>query len=227
MERSATSRWSTACRLRSSPVSSRATNGRCPGATCSTCRRTRPEGVALEACTTYSIGFRAPSAEDLGSAFLDYLRDRLALGGRYADPHLALTTRPARIDAAMQRQVARMLRAIRWTADDTARFLGSHLSEPKPHVVFDPPPRPVAPAVFRARIARHGISLDLRTLMLYDRHRLYLNGLERPFPRGVPMPLRRLADRRMLTATECAGLPSTLRSLVHDWYRDGFLAPAA
>jgi 50S ribosomal protein L16 3-hydroxylase len=59
------------------------------------------DGVALDACTTYSIGFRAPSAQELGTAFLDWLRDSIALEGRYADPAPALGTEPARIGDAM------------------------------------------------------------------------------------------------------------------------------
>src|ERR1700694_1357161 len=50
------------------------------------------DGVAMAACTTYSIGFRAPSAQDLGTAFLDWLRDSIALEGRYVDPSLAFAT---------------------------------------------------------------------------------------------------------------------------------------
>src|SRR5262252_1131975 len=34
------------------------------------------EGVAIEPCMTYSIGFRAPAANELAVAFLDWLRDR-------------------------------------------------------------------------------------------------------------------------------------------------------
>src|SRR5437762_13345898 len=43
------------------------------------------DGVAIAACSTYSIGFRAPSAQELGIAFVDWLRDRIALHGRYRD----------------------------------------------------------------------------------------------------------------------------------------------
>jgi len=50
------------------------------------------EGVAIDACTTYSVGFRTASTQQLATAFLDWLRDEVALDGRYADPDL----RPAR-----------------------------------------------------------------------------------------------------------------------------------
>src|SRR6185436_16431842 len=37
------------------------------------------DGIAVGACTTYSVGFRAPGATELGAAFLDFLRDELQL----------------------------------------------------------------------------------------------------------------------------------------------------
>jgi 50S ribosomal protein L16 3-hydroxylase len=85
------------------------------------------DGVALDACTTWSIGFRAASANELGLSFLDFLRDELDLQGRYADPDLAPTRSPAKIGAAMQRQCARMLSGIRWDRATVARFLGCWL----------------------------------------------------------------------------------------------------
>ena len=81
------------------------------------------EGVAVDACTTYSIGFRAPSAQELGTAFLDWLRDNVALEGRYADPDLAATDEPARIGARMQTQFGAMLAAMRWDPNDRSRGL--------------------------------------------------------------------------------------------------------
>ena len=60
------------------------------------------DGVAVDACTTYSIGFRAPSHNEIAQAFLDHLRDELALEGRYADPDLEASGRTRthrRVDA--------------------------------------------------------------------------------------------------------------------------------
>jgi len=50
------------------------------------------DGVALDPCTTYSIGFRAATHTEMAQSFLDYLRDRLDVPGRYEDPGL----RPSR-----------------------------------------------------------------------------------------------------------------------------------
>ncbi len=106
------------------------------------------DGVAVDACTTYSVGFRAASHNEIAQGFLDHLRDELALDGRYADPDLKASAEPARIAAAMQRRVASILRGIKWDRAATARFVGTYLSDPKPDVYFDPPePRAVARGV--------------------------------------------------------------------------------
>jgi 50S ribosomal protein L16 3-hydroxylase len=46
------------------------------------------DGVALDACFTYSIGFRAPRGAELGSAFLDWLHERGLPEADYRDPGL-------------------------------------------------------------------------------------------------------------------------------------------
>jgi 50S ribosomal protein L16 3-hydroxylase len=183
------------------------------------------DGVALEPCTTYSIGFRAATAQELAIAFLDFMRDEVDLAGRYADPGLRPTTKPARIPDAMVRRVAAMLRALRWDDALVRRFLGRMLSEPKPIVVFDPPRAPLAPAEFRRRVAQRGLALDARTLMLYDDAAIHVNG--EPVERAAgDAALLRLADQRALPARDCRRLgPAALR-LLHRWYADGYLAPA-
>ena len=181
------------------------------------------DGTAVDACMTYSIGFRAPAANELATAFLDWLRDGLGLAGRYADADLRASGEPARIGATMQRRCATMLAAVRWDRDDADRFLGTYLSEPKATVFFSPPAPALSFGSFRAAVRRHGARLDRRTLFLYDDRRLFINGLEQRWPAaGAPL-LRRLANERALPATALArATPETAR-LLYDWYRDGYL----
>jgi 50S ribosomal protein L16 3-hydroxylase len=184
------------------------------------------DGVALEPCTTYSIGFRAATAQEFAVAFLDFLRDEVDLPGRYADPALRPATAPARIPDAMVRRVAGMLRALRWDAAVVRRFLGRALSEPKPIVVFDPPRTPLPPVAFRKRIATHGLALDARTVMLYDDVEMHVNGESVERAAGDVL-LVRLADRRSLRAQDCRALGAAQLKHLHRWYADGYLAPAA
>jgi 50S ribosomal protein L16 3-hydroxylase len=184
------------------------------------------DGVAIDACTTYSIGFRAPAAQELGTAFLDWLRDSIALDGRYADPALAPAAEPARIGAAMQKECSTMLERIRWSDPVVRRFLGSYLSEPKPNVFFEPPSRPFGLAAFRSAAARRGVRLDRRAQLLYDTDNVFLNGIVLDPAGPDTVLIRHLANARHLNGAALAGsnLPrGEAMALFHRWYRDGFL----
>jgi 50S ribosomal protein L16 3-hydroxylase len=181
------------------------------------------DGVAMDACTTYSVGFRAASHAELGEAFLDHLRDELALTGRYADPDLQPTHEPARISSAMQRRVATALAKIRWERATTTRFLGTFLSEPKPDIYFDAPAAPLSRIAFAKAIARRGLSLDRRTHWLYDDDAIYVNGEARTWPKGARMPLEVLANDRVLDARRAAAMTPPALDFLHDGYRHGFL----
>jgi len=180
------------------------------------------DGVAVDACTTYSIGFRAAAHTELAQAFLDFLRDRIDLPGRYADPDLRPAREPARIGAAMQRRVGRALAAVRWDRTTVERFLGTMLSEPKPSVFFAPPARPLARAAFAAALRRRGLALDRRTQWLYDDACVYVNGEAHDWPAGPRAPLAALANARALSARQAASLSAAQVALVHESYRHGY-----
>lgn len=184
------------------------------------------DGVAVDECMTYSIGFRAPSWQELGTRFLAHLDDHLHLEGMYADPDLAPATRPGRIGADMLRQTRESLARIRWSGADVLRFLGCYLSEPKPHVLFAGPKAPAARAVFLGRACRNGLLLSLKTRMLYAGSLVFINGECVRARADVLRRLQRLADARAIrpVGTE----PAELVDLLHRWYRAGYLelAPA-
>jgi len=183
------------------------------------------DGTALDECTTYSIGFRAPSHQELVEAFLDHLRDTLRVPGRYADRGLRATTRPARIDAGVAQRMMAPLARIRWSRRDVERFIGEYLSEPKTHVSFVPPSRPLAAKAFAARCARGGVMLDPRAQLLYDASDAYLNGQRADVPREARAALARLADARRLDAAGWRSAPVSLRRRLHDWYLHGYVEP--
>ena len=183
------------------------------------------DGVAVDACMTCSIGFRAPTYQELALAFVDHLRDELDIPGRYADPGLRPARTPARIDEAMQRRVVKALSAIRFDADDIARFLGRYLSDPKPDVVFAKGGRRSRSA-FARLAARRGVRLDRRTQLLYDDDRLYINGEDVAMPASGAQALRELADRRAIPGATCAALPEAAVDLLYAWQRHGFLDSA-
>jgi 50S ribosomal protein L16 3-hydroxylase len=171
------------------------------------------DGVALEDCLTCSVGLRAPQGEELAAAFLDWLHERGLPRAQYRDPGLRAAHRPAELPRAMVAHARAVLARIRWGRADVERFLGRYLTAPKPHVVFTPPPRPLARAAFARRLRRHAVALDLKTQMLYRGARLFVNGEEAGSPRG----LRALADRRRALA------PAARADLLYEWYRAGYL----
>ncbi len=179
------------------------------------------DGVALEPCFTYSIGFRAPSDQEVAREFLAFLQDRVAFDGTYADRGAKPQRRPAEVPKRMVQQAAVLARRIRWRVRDVARFLGEYLSAPKPQIVFSRPRSPRSPARFAALCRARGLRLDLRTRMLFREREFFVNG-ERVEPPGrLRRFLARLADERVLPPGE--RLPLPLLRLLHDWYLAGWL----
>lgn len=181
------------------------------------------DGTAIDVCMTYSIGFRAPSATELAVAFLDFLRDRLDLAGRYADPDLRATREPARIAVAMQRRCAEMLGSISWDRATVGDFLGCWLSDPKPAVFFDPPACALSRTAFLGRARRHGVRLDPRTQLLYDDRALFINGAAQRWPATGAAALRGLANARVLAPRTAGAAGRDAAVLLYDWYRHGYL----
>jgi 50S ribosomal protein L16 3-hydroxylase len=179
------------------------------------------DGVALEPCTTYSIGFRAPLGEELAAAFLDWLHARGLPGGRYRDPGLRVSRNPARVPPAMVDFAADTLARIRWTRSDVARFLGETLSTPKPQIVFHPPRRALGRAAFDARLRRAVVVLDPRSQLLALGATLFMNGEPLDLPPARRRALLALADARRLAGARLAR--AALGDLLYAWYRQGYL----
>ncbi len=168
------------------------------------------DGVALDACFTYSIGFRAPRGAELAAAFLDWLHERGLPDARYRDPGLAPTRHPGRIPDAMLAFSRDLLRRIDWKESEVAEFLGRYLTEPKPHVVFRPSGGRGAMLV-----------LDAKTQLLYSGARFFMNGEAfSAGARAAPL-LRELADRRRIATRRLAGTPAA--GLISGWLRSGYV----
>ncbi|MBA2352943.1 MAG: JmjC domain-containing protein [Burkholderiales bacterium] len=178
------------------------------------------DGIAVDECITYSIGFYAPSAAEIGVGFLDFLRDRLEFAGMYQDADLKPQRHPALISRDMQRRISAMLETISWGSDDILAFIGQFLTEPGNDVFFEAPLRPMPSKRWAAAIRQHGIHLDLKTRMLFDADALYING-ERGKPGFGFAALRQLADRRELAPPLI--LERDGEALLYQWYRAGYI----
>ena len=178
------------------------------------------DGVALGECITYSIGFRAPAAQELGQRFLERLQDGADLEGVYSDPGLRPTRTPARVPADMIDSAVATVEKLRWSKRDVAQFLGAYLTEPKANVIFGRPRRPLDPATFKQRARQHGVRLALPTRMVYTGRDVFMNGELMTPGREALRALARLADAREL---ENPVLDGEASRFLYDAYRAGYI----
>ena len=179
-------------------------------------------GLAVGDCMTYSIGFRAPSAEELAGEFLNYLQEKRDFKGRYADPDLKLQTHPAEISSEMVNHVAAMISSLRWNESDVADFLGQYLSEPKLDVVFEQP-EPISERAFTEQLLSRGIQLDLKSQLLVSNAQFYLNGEQITLPQSDYPILLTLADHRLLLAADLDNISPECIRFMYDRFLAGYL----
>ena len=172
------------------------------------------DGIALDACLTCSVGFRAPRGAELAAAFLDYLHERGLPDATYRDPGLKVAKRPARIGAEMATFADAVLNRIRWNRADATELLGRFLTTPKNNIVFKRSSK-------AGRLASRTAVLDPRTQLLYAGKRFFING-ETFVPRASQRrALAWLADRRCAPGRALARVG--LEPLISGWQRAGYL----
>ncbi len=181
------------------------------------------DGVAVGECMTYSIGFRAPSYQELGEAFLQFMADSIDLSGRYADPQLKPTTRPAAINSEMIASVTTALNKINFTRDDISIFLGEYLSESKPNVFFTAPQSPLTSVRFLQAARKRGISLSHKTRMLYHGRHIFINGASFVARHNDKVILAELANQRILTGNVISEASTDVQETLYSWYDEGWL----
>ena len=178
-------------------------------------------GIAEDDCMTYSIGFRTPAYQELAEQFLVYLQDRVCLDGMYADPGLRAQKHPSEIGPDMLQQVEKIIQRVQWGKRDIADFLGCYLSEPKPHIFFEPPAKPLSRARFEQALQTRGVALALKSQMLCHNSTVYINGVAHTVGKNAYRALRILADTRQLDPT--AELPPEALDVLYQWYADGYI----
>jgi 50S ribosomal protein L16 3-hydroxylase len=181
------------------------------------------DGVAEGECMTYSIGFRSPSYQELGEAFLQFMADSIDLPGRYADPDVSLSNKPAEIPRHMLSTIAEEMNKVRFTEEDVTIFLGEHLSEPKHNVFFTGPAKPLTMGRFGETAARRGIVLSLKTQMLYRGKHVFINGESFAVGRADKVLLDMLANSRSLEGAALANASDDVVEALYTWYQDGWI----
>ena len=154
-----------------------------------------------EACTTYSIGFRAPSQAELAGELLQRLAEfdadaEVSAAGPklYRDPQQPATANPAALPADLTEFARQAVASALKDPLALACALGEYLTEPKPSVWFDEVSELAKDAPLFG--AASNLVLNARTRMMYDAHHIFING-ESYLAKGADAVLmQRLADQR-------------------------------
>lgn len=172
--------------------------------------RVAHEGLALDACLTLSIGFRAPSHAEIVGGYLEHALAALPDGAFYADADLAPTERPGEIDARALEQVRGVLRAA-LTDDEAIRgWFGTYVTERRRDV--EPDDDAPAPATPDAVAAHVGAGRALRhapgARVAYVRHdgetTLFARGQAYRLEPELAFAASLLADRTSVSAADLA-----------------------
>ena len=111
-------------------------------------------GVSQGQCMTYSVGYRAPTEQEMVADFTDYLLQFMPGHLHYLDPPLELQANPAEIRSPIFEKVHNRLS--HWLSDPaiTRRWFGCFTTELKAHLVIEPPEQLLDEAQFIARLQR-------------------------------------------------------------------------
>lgn len=174
------------------------------------------DGIALDECMTYSIGFRAPNRGGLARDLLQRLADDApdeAGDALYRDGAQAAVAQPGAIPA---HYLAFAQDAVNRALKDPlvmARSLGEYLTEPKSSVYFD-----------QGAAARcdGAIRLDRRTKMMFDANHVFINGESFSASGRDAALMRALANQRELGSREVAKASDGAKELLCDWIEAGW-----
>jgi 50S ribosomal protein L16 3-hydroxylase len=193
------------------------------------------DGVALDAgCQTYSIGFRAPKAGELAREILHRLAeeigDALDEDGEDADPAwLALyadstqeaTPHPAQFPPALQAFATQALHKALADKQLLKQLVGEYLTDPKPGVMFDGEGTNDAPAGLPANWQQ--LRLARATRMSYDSKHMFINGQSFVCAGQDAKILQKLADERMLHASDLGAASDQLTAALGEFAKEGWL----
>ncbi len=179
-------------------------------------------GVAVDHCTTYSVGFQSPARGQLVEAFCDYVMQNSGLDDRYQDPDLQRTNHCGLLSKEAVQRVQQML--FEQLNDETAvtEWLAAAVSSPKhdgyvPDLQLSP-----GGAQLLARLASEGeIRRDEASRFLYtgsaeSPQQFYLNGESQPWPEEHAELLVMMCDYDRLSVAQLQPLLNDELSL--QWF---------
>jgi 50S ribosomal protein L16 3-hydroxylase len=179
------------------------------------------DGVAVDQCLTFSIGFRSPSAIEIASAGLEYVLDEAIAREKFSvntkPEQLPASQFPAQLPQIYVTRFQKTLNELRWSKDEASKLAGIYASTPKSHIVFPSPLFSTEFSEFKRALSSHVVMLHAATIALYDAQHMYVNGDALP-RRDALLPL---LDSRKLERN--VKLDSTDLRLLHDWHSAGWI----
>ena len=183
-----------------------------------------PDGKAQD-CMTYSIGFKAPVAQELAAELLhrlaEFSEDALEASSSnqikviYRDTAQAATSTPAQLPDSL---VTFARKAVQDALKDPLALgcaLGEILTSLKPQVWFQE-----AEAELSRKMA---LRLDAKTRMMYDAQHIFINGESYRAKGADAILMRLLADQRQLSAQALRRASQAAIDLLTDWQAAGWI----
>lgn len=187
-------------------------------------------GVALEDCMTISVGFRAPTEQEVLAAWAADVVAGLDPERFYSDPELTPAAHPGLLSSEARAHIRALLRTL--VADEAAmdRWFGRFITDVRPGHFVPEPERPVDAAGLRRLLKRHGElwrSEYCRWACYRDGEvvRLFVAGDEHTLPAAAEPALTLLAGTRRFDTGDIAALlerPGILELMV-ELYNGGCL----
>lgn len=172
-------------------------------------------GVAVDACLTFSVGMRAPSAAELLGDFVDTLAADADEALRYHDPGLAPAKDPAEIDGAAMARVVDALNMLRMNDPQRlADWFGRFITTYRAAGIVAAPDADLSPDRVERVIAEGGRLLrNPFSRMAWSRAArgalLYVAGQSYPLPTA---DARRIANADALDAADWSALSQSGRA---------------
>ena len=96
-------------------------------------------GVALDDCMTFSVGFLAPSRNEMIQDYVDYSLTRLDTEQRYTDPELQLPKHTGEISGEALQKVQSMIRHLPMDSHSINQWFGCFISESRAGTNYERP----------------------------------------------------------------------------------------
>lgn len=178
-------------------------------------------GVALEACITYSIGFKSPSYDHIKSEFLHYLDKELEFRGLFEDPKRRETKMPGLIPTDLLQSIEQKINKIRWSNMDILKFTGEFLTQ----LDFDnigSPQKVESKIRFLSRLKERSYKINANIKFLYRKDLGFMAGETFVIPKSELAIFKLFANHRMIHGNRVKS-NTVFAQKLHQWQGQGYI----